>query len=278
MSKIRVGRAVAILISLLVAGLFALVYFSYRRDIHQARERISVGSQIVETPCGPIEYAVAGGGPPVLVVHGAGGGYDQGMDFSKPLVQSGFRVIAMSRFGYLRTPLPADASAAAQADAHACLLDALHIQRVAVVGASAGAPSINAVCAETSGTHCGTRPAGSGRLSLSRRAETGGRDAKADLGRNRILCSIRHSSRTSCSGSRPGLHAELVIRAILGTPPSVVENASAEERARVAHVLDLILPVSARRLGLLNDAAITASSAALRARANCRAYAHPERG
>jgi 2-hydroxy-6-oxonona-2,4-dienedioate hydrolase len=33
------------------------------------------------------------------------------------LVQSGFRVIVMPRFGYLRTPLPVDASAAAQADA-----------------------------------------------------------------------------------------------------------------------------------------------------------------
>src|SRR6185503_12072375 len=52
-----------------------------------------------------------------------------------------FRVIAMSRFGYLRTPLPADASPAAQADAHACLLDALKISRAAVIGASAGAPS-----------------------------------------------------------------------------------------------------------------------------------------
>jgi pimeloyl-ACP methyl ester carboxylesterase len=33
------------------------------------------------------------------------------------MVAHGFRIIAMSRFGYLRTPLPADASAEAQADA-----------------------------------------------------------------------------------------------------------------------------------------------------------------
>ena len=39
------------------------------------------------------------------------------------------------------TPLPADASAEAQADAHACLLDALGIERAAIVGGSAGAPS-----------------------------------------------------------------------------------------------------------------------------------------
>ena len=47
----------------------------------------------------------------------------------------------MSRFGYLRTPMPVDASAAAQADAHVCLLDALGIRRAAVMGGSAGAPS-----------------------------------------------------------------------------------------------------------------------------------------
>ena len=74
-------------------------------------------------------------------MHGAGGGFDQGLEFAQPLVQNGFCVVAMSRFGYLRTPLPTDASAAAQADAHACLLDALDIRRAAVVGASAGAPS-----------------------------------------------------------------------------------------------------------------------------------------
>ncbi len=76
MIRTKVGRAVTILICLLVTGLFALVCANYQHDIHQARERILAGSKIVETPCGPIEYAVAGDGPPVLVVHGAGGGYD----------------------------------------------------------------------------------------------------------------------------------------------------------------------------------------------------------
>jgi len=63
------------------------------------------------------------------------------MAFARALTERGIRVIAMSRFGYLRTPMPADASAAAQADAHLCLLDALGIRRAAVMGGSAGAPS-----------------------------------------------------------------------------------------------------------------------------------------
>ncbi len=141
MATVRVVRVAFIIVSLLVVALIGLVYWNYRGDIHQARERVSTGSQIVQTPCGPIEYAIAGDGPAVLVVHGAGGGFDQGLEFARTLAGSGFRVIAMSRFGYLRTPLPADASAAAQADAHACLLDALNLPAAAIVGASAGAPS-----------------------------------------------------------------------------------------------------------------------------------------
>src|SRR5215475_16092479 len=142
----HVRRAIMILVGLLVVGLSGRVYIIYRRDIHQARERVSTGSQIIQTPCGPIEYALAGDGPPVLIAHGAGGGYDQGLEIGDPLVNSGFRVIAMSRFGYLRTPLPGDASAEAQADAHACLLDALGIDRAAVFGVSAGGPSSIQLC------------------------------------------------------------------------------------------------------------------------------------
>jgi len=71
----------------------------------------------------------------------AGGGYDQGLWIARDSLGEGFRIIAPSRFGYLRTPLPQDASPAAQADAYACLLDALNISKVAVMGISAGASS-----------------------------------------------------------------------------------------------------------------------------------------
>jgi len=133
------------LIITILGGVIAIIlivaYQRYRSDIRATRERVMSGSKVIETKCGPIEYAARGEGPPVLVVHGAGGGYDQGLWISRDNIGEGFRIIAPSRFGYLRTPLPQDASPAAQADAHACLLDALNIIKVAVVGVSAGAPS-----------------------------------------------------------------------------------------------------------------------------------------
>ena len=53
--------------------------------------------------------------------------------------------------------------------------------------------------------------------------------------------------------------AASMIRNILGTPPEVVEQASADEQARVACVLAHILPAAPRGAGLLNDAAVISS-------------------
>jgi hypothetical protein len=41
------------------------VLTAYVRDIGAARRRISSGSEIADTKCGPIEYAIRGRGPPV---------------------------------------------------------------------------------------------------------------------------------------------------------------------------------------------------------------------
>jgi pimeloyl-ACP methyl ester carboxylesterase len=125
----------------LCGAIAASAFVAYRADLRRAIQRISSGSVLASTPCGQIEYAVRGRGPPVLVVHGAGGGFDQGMLLGRELAARGYRAIAVSRFGYLRTPLPLDASPEAQADAHACLMEALGIDRAGVIGVSAGAPS-----------------------------------------------------------------------------------------------------------------------------------------
>lgn len=129
---------------LILVGAFVLAasvtYLSYTRDLDAARARLTAGSQVIETPHGLIEYAVKGSGPTVLVIHGAGGGYDQGLLLSRAFGGDNFQWIAPSRFGYLRTPLPPNASTAAQADALADLLDTLGVQRVSIVAHSGGVP------------------------------------------------------------------------------------------------------------------------------------------
>jgi pimeloyl-ACP methyl ester carboxylesterase len=134
----------AVPLFVLVAGFLAAarVARQYRADLRQVQERLQgAGSHLIETACGPIEYATFGAGLPVLVVHGILGGFDQGIASARPALGDDFYAIVPSRFGYLRTPMPADASPARQADAHAALLDTLGIQRVAVLAYSAGATS-----------------------------------------------------------------------------------------------------------------------------------------
>jgi len=75
------------------------------------------------------------------VVHGIFGGFDQGLVTARGQLGKGFRSIAPSRFGYLRTPLPDEASPAAQADTYECLLDALGIEQAAIIATSAGGTS-----------------------------------------------------------------------------------------------------------------------------------------
>jgi pimeloyl-ACP methyl ester carboxylesterase len=238
------------LVVLLVGGWIGA---DYRRDIDAARGRIATGSQIAETRCGPVEYAVAGEGPPVLVVHGAGGGFDQGLIIGRPLVKAGFRVIAVSRFGYLRTPLPQDASAAAQADAHACL-DALGIPRAAILGASAGAPSAMQFAIR--------HPERCRALVLLVPAtfmpQPGGpRSAKTPAGFVFLISTLLRSD--FMFWLAPHISRAFVERGVMGTPPAVVEQASPAEQARMQEMIDQILPVSARRLGLLNDGAVVST-------------------
>jgi 2-hydroxy-6-oxonona-2,4-dienedioate hydrolase len=117
-----------------------LIYRQYRHDMALAYRRISSGGSIIETACGSIQYTEFGEGAPMLIVHGSGGGYDQGEYFAR-LIGGNYHWVAPSRFGFLGSPVPDGADSAQQADAYACLLDALGIDRVGVVGVSMGGPS-----------------------------------------------------------------------------------------------------------------------------------------
>ncbi|TYT24850.1 alpha/beta fold hydrolase [Luteimonas viscosa] len=135
----RTGK-MALLVLAASALALVLVLGAYRRDMRRAHIAVE-GAAVALTSAGPIEYSEAGEGVPVLSIHGAGGGWDQGLANVAGVFDAGFRVIAPSRFGYLGTPLPGEASVSAQADAHAALLSSLAVDRAVVVGVSAGARS-----------------------------------------------------------------------------------------------------------------------------------------
>src|SRR5512146_212673 len=166
-----------------------------------------------------------------------GRGYDQGLDLGEPLAKKGLRVIAMSRFGYRRTPLPVDGSAAAQADAHACLLEALGIERAAVIGASAGAPSAMQFALRYPERCCALillvpaayapRPGGAA-------AVTPPMESLPTWARQVLELTLR-SDFIFWAAQR--ISPASMIRTILGTPPDVVDHASDAEQARVATVL-----------------------------------------
>jgi len=251
MTAISNLQKLLVIVTLELVALGAFVAWRFQTDIEQARARVAHGSTVVATPCGPIEYQKVGGGVPLLAIHGSGGGYDQGMAFAAPLAHRSIRLIAMSRFGYLRTPMPVDASAEAQADAHVCLLDALGIQQAGVLGGSAGAPSPlqmairhrDRVSALILGAPLAYKPP-----TLANSAQPTApwveNAMMAVIGSDSLFWSAMHLSRGE------------MINAVLATPPALLATASGSEQARINAMLDNILPVSARAVGLRCDSAV----------------------
>lgn len=137
--SIRARRTLPLILAAALVGAVAIGAV-YQRDLRAAHARLAEGGAVVETRHGAVAYQLGGAGAPVLVVHGAGGGHDQGRLLARAFLPDDYRFIAPSRFGYPGSAMPADASTAAQADAFADLLDALEIDRVSLLAMSGGAP------------------------------------------------------------------------------------------------------------------------------------------
>lgn len=131
--------------AIIAAAIGFVIRGSVRSWKQQTMARLEAGSRIAQTALGPVEYGIARAerlktAVPVLAIHGAPGGYDQGLVAGA----HGFpdrAVIGVSRPGYLRTPLTSGKSPQAQADLFAALLDTLGIDRVIALGMSGGGPS-----------------------------------------------------------------------------------------------------------------------------------------
>ena len=119
------------------AGAIGLVW---QRDLRVIEAQLAGSARVVQTGFGAVAYAEGGQGAPVLAIHGAGGGHDQGALLAGAFLPDGTRWIAPSRFGYPGSTMPDDPSTAAQADAFAELLDTLGIARLTVIAMSGGVP------------------------------------------------------------------------------------------------------------------------------------------
>lgn len=240
-ARLKIAANVAALSAIAVG--MGWVSARYRRDMRHARARVARGGRVVQTPCGAVEYAEAGDGPALLVIHGAGGGYDQGLTVAGAFA-SDHRVIAPSRFGYLGTPAPEHPSLALQAEAHRCLLDILGVQEAAVMGISAGAPS----AIEFALRH----PERCTRLILLVPAWAGPMPPPPAGLRRTLFERIPAIDFLYWGVSH--LAPAIVQQTMLGTPSAVLATAPPSERERLATVMQEISPLSRRKVGLSLEA------------------------
>lgn len=117
----------------------------YEKWLKKTTKDLVSEGQVIHTDLGDIQVVIKGDGPVVVALHGGFGGWDQGELVAQGLVQNGFKVISVSRPGYLATPIYTtppleETTASQQADLIAALLAKLNIPKVSVVGFSAGAP------------------------------------------------------------------------------------------------------------------------------------------
>ena len=135
-------KKIFVIAGILLIFILVIVIPKYLRELHSAQKKVSTYLPFtVQTPIVPIEYYRTGNGYPILISHGITGGFDQGLGLAKNYIGGEYDLIAVSRFGYLGSPIPEDSSPDAQADVYKHLLDKLNIDKTFVFGNSAGGTS-----------------------------------------------------------------------------------------------------------------------------------------
>jgi len=222
--------------------LFAISYVSFTQDMDRAQERLST-SDSFRSPAGDIEYAVAGEGTPVLILHGAGGGFDFGLWSARVFFKNDQKIISVSRFGYLRSPVPHDASIQAQAARYHDLLRHLNITKVIVVGTSAGGPSAIRF-ANDYPENC----SGLILISAVSRAEPQGSEEPLHI---KIIHLIQQSDYSYWLFSRLG---QSTILDMMGIPKDAFAQFTPEQKQLAQEMLDVMHPMTLRYQGTINDA------------------------
>ena len=101
----------------------------------------TINPEMIPTTRGEVQTAFRGEGPLVLSLHGAMGGYDQGVLLAQTVLYPRFHCIAPSRPGYLATHMNVASTPAEQADVYAEILANRKFEKAVVIAISGGGPS-----------------------------------------------------------------------------------------------------------------------------------------
>ncbi|AKB43595.1 aromatic hydrocarbon catabolism protein [Methanosarcina vacuolata Z-761] len=224
------------------AILIALTYPDYHDTMTEAQKQLLANSTILKTEYGDIEYTVEGKGTPILLIHGAGGGYDQGLWAGKVFFGNGYKFVSVSRYGYLRSPIPDNASIKSQAAAYETLLDNLSIDKIIVVGVSAGGPSATQF-ANDYPNRCSA-------LILISAVSMGPAPGDQDPFYVGIIHTIQQSDYAYWLFTR---FLQSTILDMMGIPSQVYETFSPEQKELAQEMLDIMHPMSQRYKGTVND-------------------------
>lgn len=217
----------------------------YRTDMTTAYDILeSAPTAVVETTYGSVEYQQEGDGEGVhiLVAHGIVGGFDQAIHIGRSLVGDEGTIIGVSRFGYLGSDIPEDPTPRNQAAAYSELLDEMGVEKVVVVGTSAGgAPALQFALMYPDRT--------SGLVLLGAATPSDGpidgpMGPPEELLRDPVFWALVRL-------------APQALRAMFGVDEQAFEAGSAAERESVRDLFSTLLPVEPRRPGIRNDTEIT---------------------
>ena len=229
----------------LVLLVLAFTYPRYSREMSPIKERLASSAGVANLPHGELEYTVVGEGVPVLTLHGAGGGWDQGVWTGHLVFGDTHRLIGVSRFGYLRTPIPANASIKLQAALYRDLLNQLNIPKVIVLGLSAGGPSATQFANDYPERT-------SALILLSAVGQPSAQGDQAPFYVNLIYL-IQRSDYAYWLVAR---FFQPSILNLLGIPAGVYARFTPEEKQLAQEMLDTMHPMSRRYAGTRNDGAM----------------------
>jgi 2-hydroxy-6-oxonona-2,4-dienedioate hydrolase len=195
---------------------------------------------------GAVRFARFGAGRAVLVLHGSGGGWDQGVDWAQRRLgqDGGFDVISPSRFGYPGSVLPRRASVADQTAVLVELLDHLGVERADVIGLSAGSVTALQLAADHPG-RIRRLVLESPVLPLAGRAPLPPVPAVRALSRAQFLLWLTTK-------------VPAVVKLAAGAPP---ERLPQEHRDELDAINGTMFPLAPRRAGTVHDRVVVAPHA-----------------